>query len=93
MKKIQLNVKSDIYEQYQELCRSNDTSVAVAIRDMMKNEVTKSKATYVNEKHKKLDKALNAIREFASVVDDDKLSGDIMGIGQSLMIATLDKLN
>jgi putative transposon-encoded protein len=43
MKKIQLNVKEDIYQEFKKLCESKGTSAAVEIRRFMLSEVEKKR--------------------------------------------------
>ena len=42
MKKIQINVKDDVYQEYKKLCESIGTSVAVELRRFMRKEVEKA---------------------------------------------------
>lgn len=86
MKKIQLNVNEEVYEKYQALCRSNDTSVAVTIRDAMKKEVG-----YINEKHKFLDNAIVSMDKLLQQVDSET-AGEILELKNKLIVITLDKL-
>ncbi len=43
MKKIQINVKEDVYAEYKKLCEDRGTSVAVELRRFMLQEVEKRK--------------------------------------------------
>ncbi len=43
MKKIQINVKEDIYAEYKALCEKRGTSVAVELRRFMLKEVNEDK--------------------------------------------------
>ena len=87
MKKIQLNVNEEVYEKYQQLCKKNDTSVAVTIRDAMKRDVG-----FVNEKHKHLGNAIDSMHKLALLSDSD-LANKILDLKTKLMIATLGELD
>lgn len=42
MKKIQINVKEDVYDEYKKLCEKLGTSVAVEIRRFMRKEIERA---------------------------------------------------